>query len=243
MVDEFSDTVVVVTGASSGIGAATVQQFSAAGATVVAAARRRDRLETLREECAGRVDPVETDVSEAASVDALVEAAVERHDRLDIVVANAGVAEAQNHRVDTLPRDHYDQVIATNVHGVYNTTRAVIDHLRASDGTLVYTGSSRSQYPSTTTPVYAGSKWWLRGFARSIAGQEPAVSVSVVNPSAVRTEFGQDLQDEAYHDRFEDQEALAPATVAEAILFAARDHGIGVPAEINLFDTGFYEQF
>lgn len=239
----FADSVVVVTGASSGIGAATVHAFTAAGATVVAAARRRDRLETLRDSCPGRVEPIVTDVSDSAAVAALFEATTDSYGAVDVVVANAGVAEAQDHRVDTLPRDQYQQVIDTNIHGVFNTTRAALPQLRTTSGTLIYTGSSRSQYPSTTTPVYAATKWWLRGFARSVAGQEPAVSVSVINPSAVRTEFGSDLQAAPYTDRFDEDEALSPTTVADAIVFAAGDHGIGVPAEINLFDAAFYDRF
>ena len=245
MEDTFSESVVVVTGASSGIGAATVQAFGDAGATVVAAARRGDRLEDLRESCTdpNRVDAVETDVGDAAAVDALVETTIDHHGRIDVVVANAGIAEARDHRIDTLPRAQYEQVIDTNVHGVFNTTRAALSHLRDTGGTIVYTGSSRSQYPSTSTPVYAATKWWLRGFARSVAGQEPTVSVSVVNPSAVRTEFGSDLQAAPYTDRFDEAEALSPETVADAIVFAAGDHGIGVPAEIDLFDADFFTRF
>lgn len=245
MEPSFTDAVVVVTGASSGIGAATVQAFTAAGATVVAAARRQDRLETLRDACTGTgsVDPIETDVSDTAAVTAVFETTADRHGPVDIVVANAGVAEARDHRIDTLPREQYEQVIGTNIHGIFNTTRAALSQLRQTGGTIVYTGSSRGHYPSTTTPVYAATKWWLRGFARSVAGQEPAVSVSVVNPSAVRTEFGSELQETPYTDRFDAADALSPATVADAILFAARDHGIGVPAEIDLFDSAFYDRF
>jgi NADP-dependent 3-hydroxy acid dehydrogenase YdfG len=215
----------VITGASSGIGEATAHALAREGANVVLAARREHRLDAIAATIRGTydvgADGVVTDVRESEAVSALVESAVDRFGGLDILVNNAGLARGDD--VETMADEQYRTMMETNVDGTFFATRAAIPHLRESEGTLVFVGSFAGQYPRPFNPVYAATKWWLRGFARSVEASvgSDGVAVTVVNPSEVRTEFG-DAVGEPFEERFDEGEVLEPEEVAEAIAFATR---------------------
>ncbi len=227
---------VLVTGASSGIGAATAERAGAAGATVVLAARRERRLaetEARVEAAGGRAHAVPTDVRDADAVDALVETAVERTGGLDAAVVNAGVGEARD---APLADVDFETVTRTNVDGAFHTVRAALPALRDSAGQVVLVGSYLGSHPSAATPVYAASKWWLRGFARSLAARYgEAVGVSVVNPAAVRSEFGRGTRDRTNAERYGEDEALSAAQVAESVVFCLRQTPPATVAELDLY--------
>ncbi|MFC4247165.1 SDR family oxidoreductase [Natribaculum luteum] len=218
----------IVTGASSGIGAATCRALAAEGANVVLAARSEDRLEEfaaeLESEHGVETLVVPTDVREAEQVDALVAETVDVFGGLDVLVNNAGLARGSD--VEELSTDDYRTMQDTNVDGVFYATRAAIPHVRERGGHLIFVGSFAGQYPRPFNPVYAATKWWVRGFAKSVAAQvgEDDVGVTVVNPSEVRSEFGS-YDGDPFAERFEEGEVTEPEEVAEAIAFAAtRDH-------------------
>ncbi len=226
-----------VTGASAGIGAETARSLAREGANVALVARREDRLESLADELE-REHGVETvvapaDVRDEAAVDAAVEATVEAFGGLDVLVNNAGLARGSD--VEDLSTDQYRQMMDTNVDGVFFATRAGLPHLRESKGNLVFVGSFAGQYPRPFNPVYAATKWWVRGFARSVEGQvgEAGVGVTVVNPTEVRTEFGSE-EGEAFEDRFDPGEVVEPGEIAEAIVFAARQDNASV-SELDIY--------
>jgi NADP-dependent 3-hydroxy acid dehydrogenase YdfG len=239
MTDEFAGRVALVTGASSGIGAATARRFAAEGADVVLAARTETALSTVAAECreAGvEALSVPTDVTDAAAVEALVAATTDRFGRLDVAVANAGVGEARDVPIPELPLEQFERVTETNVHGAFHTTRAVLPALRASTGALVFVGSFKGRYPSTSTPVYAASKWWLRGFARSVAGRvgPDGVGVTVVNPSGVTTPFGSEFREEPNETALDEETTLDAADVADAVVYAAGRDAPATVTELNL---------
>jgi NADP-dependent 3-hydroxy acid dehydrogenase YdfG len=245
MTRDIEGSVAVVTGASSGIGAATARALAAEGATVVLAARREERLEELAaaidDEHGASTAVVPTDVTDEAAVEALVAATVEEFGSLDLLVNNAGLARGSD--VETMSTADYRAMMDTNVDGMFYTTRAALPHLRESGGTCVFVGSFAGQYPRPFNPVYAASKWWTRGFALSLAGQlEGEVAVTVVNPAAVRTEFSVSSSDEegavdaeTFAERFAPGEAVEPEEVAEAIVYAARQSPSMV-AELDLYN-------
>jgi len=220
--------VALVTGASSGIGRETARELADAGADVALVARREDRLaalaEVLEEEYGVAALAVPTDVSDDEQVDAAVAETVETFGRLDVLVNNAGIAGGG--RVDETSTEEFRRVLGVNVEGVFFATRAALPHLREG-GTLVFVGSFAGLYPRGY-PVYAASKWWLRGFAQSVAVDEGdrGVAVTLVNPAATRTEFGQGGTQKESHDP---GEALEPEDVADAVAYACtRDgHAVG----------------
>ncbi len=234
----------VVTGASSGVGEAAARALAREGANVVLAARREERLDRIAEDVRAEYGvgarAVPTDVRDDDAVDALVEATLEAFDGLDVLVNNAGLARGSD--VETMTTEEYRTMMGTNVDGTFFATRAALPHLRERDGHLVFVGSFAGQYPRPFNPVYAATKWWLRGFALSVeagAGSD-GVAVTVVNPSEVRTEFGSETG-ESFEERFEEGEVLEPGEVAEAVVFAVSQRS--TVSEIDLYRQDKLEFF
>ncbi|QFU82437.1 SDR family oxidoreductase [Natronorubrum aibiense] len=226
----------IVTGASTGIGAATCRALASEDSNVVLAARSEDRLTELAAdlESTHGVETlvVPTDVREEAAVDALIDTTVETFGGLDVLVNNAGLSRGSD--VEALSTDDYETMQETNVDGVFYATRAAIPHVRERNGHLLFVGSFAGQYPRSFNPVYAASKWWVRGFAKSVAAQvgDDGVGVSIINPAEVRSEF-ETTDGTTFEEHFEEGEASEPEEVAEAIVFAATREGSSV-SEIDV---------
>jgi NADP-dependent 3-hydroxy acid dehydrogenase YdfG len=239
----------LVTGASAGIGRETAKALASDGADVALAARREERLEAVPAdvESAHGVETlvVPTDVTEEASVEAMVADVAAAFYGIDVVVANAGTGTGPGIPVEDLPTDQYRTVTDVNVDGMFFTARAALPHLRASAGTLVFVASFAGKYPRPGSPVYAATKWWTRGFALSLAGQvgDDDVAVTVVNPSEVRTEFGKEFreEDELAKEVFDPAEVTNPEDVADAIAYAARAEPPNAVAELDLFRRDKFE--
>jgi NADP-dependent 3-hydroxy acid dehydrogenase YdfG len=226
----------IVTGASSGIGRETARALARDGADVVLAARRESKLDALAEELEaasqGRALPVRTDVQDPDSVEKLVSRTVDELGPPGIVVSNAGIIRGEG--VTELSTRDFEAMMLTNTFGSFHVARATLTHLRETGGNLIFVGSFDGKYPRTANPVYAATKWWLRGFARSVGAREGqhGVGVSLVNPTKVRTEISPD--GESYRDRYAEGEILEPEEVAEGIAFAARQTN-GTASELDLF--------
>ena len=243
---ELSDRTAFVTGASAGIGESTARLLAREGANVALVARREERLTDLASEIEDEhgVETLvlPTDVSDDEQVDDAVEEAVSTFDGLDLVVSNAGINRMGD--VEDLSTEKFRQVMGVNVDGTFFVTRAVIPHLRESAGSLVYVGSFAGKYPRPGQAVYAGSKWWLQGFAQSLAGDVGLddVAVTVVNPTEVITEIG--IQDDRpAHERFDHDNAAQPEDVAEAIVFAAKQEPPNVVAEVGYYRRDKFDEF
>jgi NADP-dependent 3-hydroxy acid dehydrogenase YdfG len=181
--------VVIVTGASSGIGAATARLLHEAGAQPVLAARRADRLEQLGTELGGAL-AVPTDVTEPAQIARLTEATLDRHGRIDGLVNNAGVS--LHHRVDEVDPAEFAGVLALNVIGVVAMTQAVLPAMRTRGGgriVNVSSGTTRAALPGLGP--YAATKAAVNMLSavsrRELAAE--AIDVSLVVPSITATEF------------------------------------------------------
>ncbi|MFP8951628.1 SDR family oxidoreductase [Natrialbaceae archaeon A-arb3/5] len=228
---QFDEQVAIVTGASSGIGEATSHEFAAAGANVVLAARSEDQLTELAAglESEYGVDAlaVPTNVRNEDEVDALIEKAVDTFGGIDVLVNNAGLARGSD--VEELTTEEFETMQETNVDGVFYATRAAIPHVREREGHLIFVGSFAGRFPRSFNPVYGASKWWVRGFAKSVAAQvgDDGIGVTVVNPAEVRSEF-ETADERTYSEAFEQGEASEPIEVAEAIVFAASRRGSSV---------------
>ena len=232
MPNELDDSTAIVTGASSGIGRATAEALSAAGADIVLAARSEDRITALADDLETNALAVPTDVREEADVGALVASTVNRFGGVDVLVNNAGLGRGSS--VEDLSTDEYRRMMETNVDGMFFTTRAALPHLRESEGTAIFIGSFAGEFPRSFNPVYAATKWWTRGFAKSLSAQAgDEVAVSIINPSEVRTEFGSE-DGESFEQRFDEGEVTEPAEIADAVVFAA-EQSPSMVSELDLF--------
>lgn len=235
----------LVTGASSGVGRATVHALARDGVNVALAARRESELidiaETVESKYEIETTVRPTDVRDEEAVESMVEGTISALGGLDVLVNNAGLARGS--RVEELSTDEFRTMQDTNVDGVFFTTRAALPHLRESAGNLVFVGSFAGQFPRPFNPVYAATKWWVRGFAHSLEGQvgTDGVAVTVVNPSEIRTEFGSEYG-ESFEERFEPGSVTEPEEVAEAIAFAARQDDSTV-SEIDVYRRDKFADF
>jgi NAD(P)-dependent dehydrogenase (short-subunit alcohol dehydrogenase family) len=188
--------VVVVTGASSGIGRATAHRFAAHGARLIIAARRMGPLDLAVRECAklgGQATAVQTDVTEPGSIENLARRAVEGHGRIDIWVNNAAVALYA--RVDEGPLEAHRRVIETNLFGYLYGSRAAVHIFRKQgDGVLVNVSSAAAYVGQPYSAAYVASKFGIRGLTDCIRQEVsdcPEINVCTVMPGATDTPFFQ----------------------------------------------------
>ena len=185
-----SDPVFLITGASSGIGAATARQAAQAGYRVVLAARSADRLQELAAELGGeeRALALECDVTEWDQQQAMVRSTLDRYGRLDVAFANAGFGAARGFLNET--PEFWRSMVLTNVYGVALTIRATITPLKEARGHLLLTGSlaGRRALPGS---LYSATKWAVTamGEAARLELNETGVRVTLIEPGMVDTPF------------------------------------------------------
>ncbi len=194
----FRDRVVVITGASSGIGAALAHRLAAQEASVVVAARRVDRLGVVAAKCeelGGRALVVPTDVSDEAQCRRLIERTVEAYEGIDMLVNNAGFTVAGTLR--ELPSlKPFKQVVDVDLMGAVYCTYYALPYLKQTRGRIVAMSSVGGKAPVPRHAAYAASKHGLVGFFNSLRLElrEEGVSVTVVYPDFVVTEFAANIR-------------------------------------------------
>ncbi|AWN35260.1 SDR family NAD(P)-dependent oxidoreductase [Methylobacterium radiodurans] len=241
----FSGKVVIVTGAGSGIGAATARRFVQDGASVVLNGRTREKLERVAADLEpDRVLVQSGDVSDQGDAEALIAATVERFGRLDILVNNAGV-------VPTGPLleasvEDWRRVMAIDVDGVFFCTRAALPHLLRSGGNIVNVSSVSGLGGDWNMSFYNAAKGAVSNFTRSLALElgERGVRVNAVNPGLTFTDLTEDMKgDEALMKRFAERIPLGrgaePEEVADVIAFLASEEaryvtGVNLPVDGGL---------
>jgi len=187
--------VVLITGASSGIGAATALAFARAGARLELGARRVERLEEVADECrktgSPQVNVRRLDVSERADARGFVAAALRTHERLDVLVNNAGGGWIG--RLHQMPEEEIDELIATNLKGVIATTQAALPWmLERRRGVIINVASVVAFRASPYSAVYSSTKHAVAGLSHALRGElsGTGVKVCVVYPGVTGgTEF------------------------------------------------------
>jgi NADP-dependent 3-hydroxy acid dehydrogenase YdfG len=220
--------VALITGASSGIGAATALQLGNAGARVALAARRSDRLRELTERirhAGGEATAITADVADQASAEQLVATVVERFGKLDLLVNNAGVMMLAPF-AEGAPAD-WRRMVEVNLLGLFYTTRAALPHLkRAGGGHVVNVSSVAGRIGFPMAAVYTATKFGVVGFSEALRKETLAqkTRVTVIEPGAVATELVEHLSDSASKERIQEWQAsmrqLQSEDIAQAILYA-----------------------
>ena len=188
--DTLKDTVVVITGASAGIGRATARELLGVGARVVLGARRRERLEAMEAEFPGQAVAVEMDVRSPDDCRRLVSTAVERFGRLDSLIANAGIGMYGG--ILDLTDEALATMLDTNVAGtVWPIRAAVPEMLKAGHGDIVIVASVAGFRGGADEAVYTATKFAQVGLAGSLDRElrEKGIRVTTIGPAGTATEF------------------------------------------------------
>lgn len=226
---KLEDSVIVITGASSGIGRATALAFADRGATVVLAARRREALEEVARECegrGGRALAVPTNTASEAEVESLARQAVENFGRIDVWVNNAAVTLFG--RIDEVPMEDFRQVIETNVFGYVHGTRAALRYFREQGaGVLVSVDSVVASAPQPYTSAYVMSKYAIRALDECLRmelslDEIDDIHVCTVMPASIDTPFFQQAANYTGREIKALDPTYPPEKVADAIVGMAR---------------------
>jgi NADP-dependent 3-hydroxy acid dehydrogenase YdfG len=195
------DPVFLITGASSGIGAQTARRAAETGYRLVLAARSEQKLSSLAEELGDdeRAIAVRCDVTEWADQQALAARAIDAFGRIDVAFANAGFGAPRGFTAGDV--EHWKAMVLTNVYGAALTVRATIDHLKATTGHLLLTGSvaGRRALPGS---LYSCTKWAVTamGEAARLELDGTGVRVTLIEPGMVDTPFFDDRPTGALED-------------------------------------------
>lgn len=235
---DIAGKVALITGASSGIGAATARKMAAAGVKVGLAARRVERLEALQAEIranGGEAIALEMDVSNAAAVNAGVSTLLEAFGRIDILFNNAGVMPLAN--VEHLQVDDWNRMIDINFRGVLNATAAVLPHMIAQhSGHIFNTSSVAGRKATPGLAVYSATKFAVAAFSEGLrmeVGPAHNIRVTCIQPGLVDTELGDHIADPQAREQLAAYRTmirfLDGSDIADAVLFAAQ-----APSHVDL---------
>ena len=227
MTEGIKDKVVVITGASSGLGEATARLLSAQGATVVLGARRADRLQSLAKQLianGGRAVAIATDVTRCEEVKALVDAAVATYGRVDVMLNNAGLMPQAP--LERLKIDEWDRMIDVNIKGVLYGIAAVLPYMKQQkSGHIVNVSSVAGHRVGPGFAVYAATKHAVRAFSEGLRQEVKPYNIrtTVISPGAVATELPNSVTDAAAAERirkFYAEVAVPADSFARAVAFA-----------------------
>lgn len=227
------DKVVVVTGASSGIGEAIVRELAAQGARVMLGARRTDRLEAIARElteAGGTVLTQAVDVTRRADVQALADAARAAWGRVDVMVNNAGVMPLS--LMASLKVEEWDRMIDVNIKGVLYGIAAVLPEMTArKSGQIINIASIGALAVSPTAAVYCATKFAVRAISDGLRQENDALRVTCIHPGVVESELASTITDPVAVEAMKSYRAIAlsPTAIARAVRYA-----IEQPADVDV---------
>ena len=236
MTEGIKDKIVVVTGASSGLGEATARLLSEQGATVVLGARRADRLQSLAKDLearGGKALAVTTDVIQREQVKALVDSAVQSYGRIDVMINNAGLMPQAP--LERLKVDEWDRMIDVNIKGVLYGIAAALPHMqRQKAGHFINVSSVAGHRVGPGFAVYAATKYAVRALSEGLRQEVKPYNIrtTVISPGAVATELPKGITDADAAERvrtFYSQVAVPADSFARAVAFA-----MSQPEEVDI---------
>ena len=231
------DKIIVITGASSGIGYSTAKALAKKGAKIVAGARRKNRLETLQKEitdAGGEIIICETDVTKKSDCDNLVKQAIDKYGTVDVLINNAGLMPLSF--VKSLKIDEWDRMIDVNIKGVLYCTAAVIPTMvEKKSGHIVNISSVAGRVVFPAGSVYCATKHAVTAFSEGLRQElsvRKNIRITSIEPGVVQTELTNTITEkalEAFVEKHKEMEGLQAEDISNAIIFA-----IDAPNHVNV---------
>jgi NADP-dependent 3-hydroxy acid dehydrogenase YdfG len=218
------DKIVLITGASSGIGVGIANELAAAGATVVLGARRTDKLDAVARDiraAGGKVMTRKLDVTDRADVASFAQAALEQFDRIDVIVNNAGVMPLS--LMSSLKVDEWDRMVDVNIKGVLYGIAAVLPHMMEQGaGQIINIASIGALSVSPTAAVYCATKFAVRAISDGLRQEHDTLRVTCIHPGVVESELANTITDAVAAEAMKTYRAIAlkPDAIARAVRFA-----------------------
>lgn len=235
---DLTDSVCVITGASSGIGEATARALVAEGAQVILVARSADKIKALANELGDKAVAMPADVGDAAAVASLFERIKTDYGHVDLMFNNAGVGY-NDPFTESKPEEWHKQIDA-NLYGVLHCTHAAIPLMKDRDAPMISTVSSvGGRYGVPGWSVYCATKFAVVGFhdtLRKELGGE-GIRVSLIEPGAVYTNWGHNVSEDAMKERRDKVDALTSEDIANALVYAFAQPGHVNPQELLVMPT------
>lgn len=223
--NSLKEKVILITGASSGIGEATARDLAARGARVVLGARRTDRLEKIAAEiraAGGEVATRALDVTDLADTQAFAAFALETFGGLDVIINNAGVMPLSP--LAELRIDEWNRMIDVNIRGVLHGIAAVLPHMtERKAGQIINVSSIAGHRVWPACAVYSGTKFAVRAISEGLRQETKHIRVTIISPGAVESELANTITSPAtaaaVNDYFR-QNMLTPDAIARAVAYA-----------------------
>ncbi len=241
MENNIKDKVVVITGASSGLGEAAAKHLSGLGATVVVGARRADRIDKLAKEIhdnGGNALAIVVDITQRDQVKRLVDAAVEAFGRVDVILNNAGVMPLSP--IDRLNVDEWDMMIDVNIKGVLNGIAAVLPYMKEQKfGQIINTSSVAGHKVFNGSAVYSATKFAVRALTEGLRMEVKPYNIrtTIVCPGAVKTELLEHITEADVQQANKDYVGvvgISPDSFARVVAFA-----ISQPEDVDINEIIF----
>jgi NADP-dependent 3-hydroxy acid dehydrogenase YdfG len=216
--------VVLIAGASSGIGEATARVLAANGHRLMLGARRTDRLETIAREirdAGGTAEFRKLDVTRRGEVEAFAAAAREKFGRVDVMFNNAGVMPVSP--MSALKVDEWDRIVDINIKGVLNGIAAVLPIMQAQgSGHIINTASTGAHAVGAQYGVYCASKYAVRAITEGLRQEMDRIRVTLISPGVTESELGHDISVETTAAAVKELRSIAldAKAIANAILYA-----------------------
>ena len=243
---DLNGKVAIVTGASRGIGRGIAEVLAARGAHVIAGARgdnARGTVEAIRH-AGGAAESATIDVTDAASIEAMVEGVLARHARVDVLVNNAGITRDQ--LMLRLKRQDWDDVIATNLTSAFTCVQAVLKPMiKQRAGRIVSISSVVGQMGNAGQANYAASKAGLIGFSMALAREVASrnITVNVVAPGMIETDMTRAVAEKAqgeWESLIPLKRLGTPKDIAAAVCFLASDEAAYITGQVLAVNGGMY---
>jgi 3-oxoacyl-[acyl-carrier protein] reductase len=243
---DLSGKVAIVTGASRGIGRGIAEALAARGAQVIAGARGDNAAATVDaiRQAGGKADAASIDVTDTATIEAMVEGTLARHGRVDVLVNNAGITRDQ--LMLRLKREDWDAVIATNLTAAYTCAQAVLKPMiKQRGGRIVSISSVVGQMGNAGQVNYAASKAGLIGLSMALAREVASrnITVNVVAPGMIETDMTRAVAEKAqgeWESLIPLKRLGTPRDIAAAVCFLASDEAAYITGQVLAVNGGMY---